>query len=254
MELKTNELRVDEYMTPDPITVVPEIPFLDAVTIMFKKGIGNLIVEKSRDVTGLLTERQIIQYLAQEKEISNKPMNTIATNFFTKIPPKTTLYDAAKQMISKKSRLLVFDNEKLVGIITTSDILRGFRKSGKNPPLDNVLRTKITRSSYDDSLFNVIKLMHEKRIGSVIITKDDVPYGIFTERDLLAYILAIEADLEEKVGRYCSSPLVTAKIGIGGNDAANIMVSKRIKRLPLTKEGNMIAMVTARDVASSFVT
>ena len=37
--------------------------------------------------------------------------------------------------------------------------------------------------------------MGEKRIGSVIITSDGAPVGIFTERDLITKLLAEEKEL-----------------------------------------------------------
>ena len=160
--------------------------------------------------------------------------------------------DAAKLMISKKKRLLVFENEKLVGIITASDMLRGFRKTGGNPPLDKVMSTKVYECAYANSIFKAIKLMYQKRIGSVIITKNDAPYGIFTERDLLVDVLTQKVALTEKVGDYCSSPLVTAKVGIRGNDAARLMASKKIKRLALTEKDKIAGIVTARDIVEAF--
>ena len=63
------ELNVSAYMTKAPITVSQNISFVDAVTKMYKNGIGNLIVVNNDKVTGLLSERQILQYLVTEKII-----------------------------------------------------------------------------------------------------------------------------------------------------------------------------------------
>ena len=50
-------------------TVSQNISFVDAVTKMYKNGIGNLIVVNNDKVTGLLSERQILQYVVTEKII-----------------------------------------------------------------------------------------------------------------------------------------------------------------------------------------
>ncbi len=247
-------LNVSAYMTSNPITVSHDISFFDAVTKMYKNGIGNLIVVKDNEVIGLLTERQILQYLVTEKTIHDKPMSHVATSMFTKISPDTSLLDAAKIRFEKKRKLLVFDNEKLVGILTTSDMLRGLRKLSTAPKLDKVIAPTIYTCSYDDSLFEQIKLMDEKRVGSVIVTKDGKPYGIFTERDLINNILAIGADMSESVGQYSSHPLVTAEVGINFHDAATIMADKEIKRLPLTSQGQITTIVCACDLLRAFET
>jgi signal-transduction protein with cAMP-binding, CBS, and nucleotidyltransferase domain len=100
--------------------------------------------------------------------------------------------------------------------------------------------------------------MVTESIGSVLVNDQMTdynkkkPYGIFTERDLLTRILLKNIDLESKVGRHCSTPLIMAPISTRANEAAKIMTSSKIKRLPLTEEGRPIAMVTARDLVEAF--
>jgi len=94
--------------------------------------------------------------------------------------------------------------------------------------------------------------MHKKRIGSVIVEKNRKPFGIFTERDLLVNVLNNDVKLSGKVGGYCSYPLITTKIGITGGDAAKMMNAKKIKRLVLTKNDKISAIVTARDIVDAF--
>ena len=252
MVLKTIELKVGDFMTSEPIAVGSDVSFSAAISIMANNGIGNLIIKEFDKPSSLLTEREILSYLVRRGEIPIEPMKDILTQSFTPVSPKMAILDAAKLMISKKKRLLVFDNEKIVGIITASDILRGLRKTGGNPSLDKVMSMKIYECVYTDSIFKAIKLMYQKRIGSVIITKRGGPYGIFTERDLLVDVLTQKVALTEKVGDYCSSPLVTAKVGILGNDAARLMASKKIKRLALTEKDKIVGIVTARDIVEAF--
>jgi predicted transcriptional regulator len=252
MVLKTIELKVGDFMTSEPIAVDSDVSFPVAISTMATNGIGNLIIKEHDKPSSLLTEREILSYLVRRGEIPIEPMKDVLTQSFTPISPKMAILDAAKLMISKKKRLLVFDNEKLVGIITASDILRGFRKTGGNPSLDKVSSTKIYECAHTDSIFKAIKLMYQKRIGSVIVTKNGAPYGIFTERDLLVNVLTQKVALTERVEDYCSSPLVTAKVGIRGNDAARLMASKKIKRLALTEKDKIVGIVTARDIVEAF--
>ena len=252
MPQKPAELNVSAYMTADPITVTADVTFFDAVTIMYKNGIGNLVVTKDNEPVGLISERQILHYLVSEERITDKPMSHIATSLFTKISPDTTILDAAKIRFEKNRKLLVFEGEKLVGIVTTSDMLRGLRKLNSEISIENVLAPKLYTCSFDDTLLDQIKLMHEKRIGSVIVNKDNEPYGIFTERDLICNALAIEADMSEKVGRYCSHPLVTADVGINFRETSDIMANNKIKRLPLKKESKITTIVCACDLLKAF--
>ena len=81
---------------------------------------------------------------------------------------------------------------------------------------------------------DVCRLMGEKRIGSVIVTKENKPYGIFTERDLLSKVL-VGGNLGDEVGKYVSAPLITIPPDTSVRDSARIMAEKRIKRLVIVE-------------------
>jgi len=167
-------------------------------------------------------------------------------------------------MISKKSRLLVFDNDsdRLIGIITASDIVKAFRTTDINPPLEEVMTRKIFNLEYNNAIMKAVRMMHRRRIGSILIVnnkntkKCKTPYGIFTERDLLTKILSRGIGLDEKLGDYSSIPLIAAQIGIRAIEAANIMYLNKMKRLlltdPLSQDSNPVSIVTARDLVEAF--
>ena len=93
--------------------------------------------------------------------------------------------------------------------------------------------------------------MFKKRIGSVLVVKNKTPFGIFTERDLLG-VLTKNIPLQERLENYATHPLITAKYGIKGKYAAEIMNKNKIKRLALKKNDTIVAMVTARDIVDAF--
>jgi predicted transcriptional regulator len=258
-ESDIHKLKVADYMTTNPITIQSDAMFPEATTIMASKGIGNLIVTKKNndDVIGILSEREILEDLSMNIEIQNKNIQYVKIQPFIRITPNDTIYAAAKSMISNKMRLLVFDNNNnnniLAGIITASDIVRAFRKTDSNPLIEDVMSNKIYDVGYDNSILKAVKTLYKRRIGSVIVTKDEKPYGIFTERDLLTKVLSTTGiKLDEKVGDYSSTPLITAQHGIRANEAANIMFINNMKRLPLTEDGKIVSIVTARDLVEAF--
>ncbi|HET7389831.1 MAG TPA: CBS domain-containing protein [Nitrososphaeraceae archaeon] len=265
-------------MTSNPITVQSDLTITNAAAIMANNGIGNLIVIENRKPVGILSEREILRYLSSWMKIPNNILEYVKLQSFCKVSRNTSILDAAKIMISTKSRLLVFDdyddhkdihddsnnrnnndNGRLIGIITASDIVRAFRNTNINPPLENVMTRRIFDIDYNSSILTAATIMHSKRIGSIIVNdtgNKTTPYGIFTERDLLAKILFKDIGLSKKIGDYCSTPLIIAEHGIRANEAANIMYLNKIKRLPLTnplsQHKEIVSMVTARDLVEAF--
>lgn len=252
LAIKTLDLKVADYMSPKPFVVRDDSSFIDAVQIMADKGIGNLVVEKHRKPIGILTERQILEHLSNHKKISDVKLSGIKLNSFDIVSPATRVIDAAQMMIKKKTRLLVFDGKKLVGIITATDMVRAFRRTDANPDLSKVQSSTLYTINYDESILAASKMMYKKRIGSVIVLKHKKPYGIFTERDLLVNVLANDVETHNPVGGYCTTSLVKSTTGIKGGDASKIMSKHKIKRLVLTKDTKLHAIVTARDIVESF--
>ncbi|HEX2013981.1 MAG TPA: CBS domain-containing protein [Nitrososphaera sp.] len=257
-QVEERHLRVGNFMSSPVVTVRPETAFVDAIRMMILKGIGNLVVAEGERVDGIITERELLQYLVLNKTIPNKQVKYILTKKFTKLAPETSILEAAKTMISKKTRLLVFRKDKrtgtdqLTGIVTASDIVRAFFQTDRNPSIESAMTNRIFTLKPTSTILAAAKIMLKKGIGSVVATTNGPPYAIFTERDLLNRVLSEHVDVEEKLGAYCTHPLVTAKQGIGAKDAAKIMLSHKIKRLPLTKGKEVVAMVTARDLVEAF--
>jgi CBS domain-containing protein len=250
--------KVGDFMSSPVITVGPETTFADAVRMMIRRGIGNLAVVDGERVLGVITERELLQHLVLNKTIPNKQVKYILAQQFTKVTPATSILDAARAMIAKRARLLVFQKDKLtgsdhlVGIITASDIVRAFAKTSKNPSIKNAMTNRIYTIRPDSTILAAAKMMLKRGIGSVLVTANGSPNGIFSERDLLNRVLAERVDIEDRVGAYSTAPVVTAKLGIGGKEAARILLSRKIKRLPLTRDGKVVAMVTARDLVEAY--
>jgi predicted transcriptional regulator len=252
MALKTLELKVADYMSPKPLVVKDDSSFSDAIQMMADKNIGNLIVEKRHKPIGILTERQILEHLSVYKKITEVKLSDITLSPFDIVSLDTRVIDAAQLMIKKKTRLLVLDARHLIGIITATDMVQAFRRTAANPDLNKVQSTSLYTVNYDDTILTASKLMYKKRIGSVIVLKNKKPYGIFTERDLLVNVLSFDVETHQSVGGYCTTSLVTSGVGIKGGDACNIMSKNKIKRLVLTKNKKLYAIVTARDIVEAF--
>jgi len=93
------------------------------------------------------------------------------------------------------------------------------------------------------------KAMGEKKIGSVVVTRDSKPVGIFTERDLLTKVIANGLDMkQEKVANSMSSPLITVDEETSVKDAIILMAGRKIMRLPVTRKEKLVGIVTGAEI------
>jgi len=244
-------LLVGNFMSEYPISVKPDVTFETVVKFMADNKFSTLIVmnEKNSMPLGVFTERGIIKHVASEH--ADQKIHQEFIQPFISVTPDTTIIETAKMMISKKSRILVFaEEDKLIGIVTASDMLRAFGEVDESPDLADVMSKVIFHCAFDTTTLDVVKLFDEKNIGSIIVAQNST-YGIFTQRDLVR-VLSNDEDLNDSVGHYSSFPLVTVKRNILANEASKIMSTKHIKRLGLMDNTSLVGIITARDIVDAY--
>ncbi|MCK4808223.1 MAG: CBS domain-containing protein [Candidatus Aenigmarchaeota archaeon] len=91
--------------------------------------------------------------------------------------------------------------------------------------------------------------MAKKNIGCLVITKGKKPYGMVTERDFLRKVIAVKKDYESvKVEDVMHVPLTTVSQEISIIKACELLQQKSFRRLPVTKDGKLIGIVTETDL------
>jgi CBS domain-containing protein len=259
---------IASIMTSEVFTINPESPLQEAAQLMGEKHIGSLIVMKYETPVGIITEGDLISVVSEgiplerdwirsSPSIANEKVENFMSSPFIRICVDYRLKDAARIMIEKKVRRLgVCDSGDLVGIVTTSDMIGYLPQVPETMKtwfeVDHFMSKQVVTVEEEMLLEKVAIIMAEKHVGSVIVTSQGEPVGIFTERDLLTKILCKNKSLIEEVGNVCSLPLITAPIGISVHDAAEIMIEKHIKRVPIAKDGKLVGVLSARDLVEAY--
>lgn len=245
---------VKEIMSKEVATIAPEASMKEAAITMGERHIGSLIVEKYQTPVGIVTERDLLtKVLAAEKDLNKERIEDVMSYPLVTICLTAKIKEAAKEMIKKKGRLTVFDCGKLMGIVTASDLIRSLPEVPETAAkVEEFMTKQVVTADEEEPLSKIVKTMGDQRIGSVIVTKEAEPAGIFTERDLLTAILAKGRPLTTRVGDHTSSPLVLIDEGTSIHEAAITMSMKHIRRLPVTKEKKLAGIITARDLVEAY--
>ena len=259
---------IEEVMNREIVAITPENTLYEAAQLMGEKRIGSLIVIKYDTPVGIITERDLLNVVSDgvrlEKDwiggnvsIREEKVEKVMSFPIIRICLESTMREAARKMIENRiRRLAVCYSGKLVGKITASHMIRNLPTIPETVKLwsevDYFMTKHIITADEQMLLENVATLMANKRVGSVIVTRQGEPMGIFTERDLLTNFLAKDKSLIEEVGNACASPLITAPIRTSVRDAAVIMTKNNIKRLPITKNGKLVGMLSARDLIEAY--
>ena len=241
-------------MSKDVMTISLEASMAEAAKFMGAKRVGSLIVESQGRPKGIVTERDLLsEVLAKEKEPKRVKVKEVMSSPLITIEAKATIKEAAQTMITQKGRLVVFEQERLVGIITAADLIKSLPDSLETlSKIESIMTKKVITVPSNTTVEDVAKIMGEKRIGSIIITKRGKPFGIFTERDLLTTFLTRDKSLKTRVGVAASTPLITIPLETSVHQAALTMALKHIRRLPIIHDSKMVGIITARDLVEAY--
>ena len=116
--------QIRDIMEKDVITIENDKTAQDAAKIVAENDISFLVVMSDGIPQGVLSESDFVRRIAvEDKKSSEVLVSEIMSYKFRSVGPTTTIEDAIQKMLNKNiRRLLVLDNEKLVGVITQTDL------------------------------------------------------------------------------------------------------------------------------------
>ena len=92
------------------------------------------------------------------------------------------------------------------------------------------------------------KMMDDTGVSCLVITKENVPVGILTERDFVTKVTSLDKSSSTSVQNVMSLPLITASPSDTAKKLAELMKEKNIHKVPVIEENRLVGIVTATDL------
>lgn len=117
---------VKDIMTEDVVTVTPETSVYVVARIMADEGVGSVVVVVGEKPVGIITERDMVRkVLAVGLSPKRTPAEQIMSSPVVVVGENTSLHEAIEIMAQNRiRRLLVVRGEKLVGVVSVTDIVK----------------------------------------------------------------------------------------------------------------------------------
>lgn len=125
-EHSVSPLKVADVMIKEAIAVDSGVTVKQAVNFMNKFEIGCLVVLNKGRVDGIVTERDILKrVIGNSRNVDNTEVKEIMSRPVWVASPTTELETALQNMLKQKiKKLPVVQDDKLVGLVTLTDIVR----------------------------------------------------------------------------------------------------------------------------------
>jgi CBS domain-containing protein len=121
--------------------------------------------------------------------------------------------------------------------------------------LKHLKQTGVYFISPDASITEAKDYMMEKGIGAVSIKSGEELVGILTERDML-WKCELRDDLSQVKVEQVMTPakdIVSVTTGVDLEECFNLMDVHRVRHLPVVEEGNLVGMLSIRDLVRAIV-
>jgi signal-transduction protein with cAMP-binding, CBS, and nucleotidyltransferase domain len=96
----------------------------------------------------------------------------------------------------------------------------------------------------------IAKMMQQGGIGAILVQDHDHPVGIVTDRDFATKIAANDMPFDTTAEKIMSSPLITINHNEPISAAAKRMTDKKIRKLAVTENGEIIGIITSTDLVT----
>jgi len=153
---------------------------------------GFPIVDRKMRLVGIVSERDYVRRFENVK--FNIKVEEVMTRKPFIVESNISILDCLRSMVNTKYRRLpVLENGKLIGIVTSADLLKyihenNYKIEALDEDLEGICRKEVYSIKKDVDLSEAIKVMDEKDVGGLLVKEGSKVEGIITERDILERI------------------------------------------------------------------
>ena len=112
----------------------------------------------------------------------------------------------------------------------------------------DVMKKNVIAIDSSMTVQDAAKMMDDASIGAIVVLDKGLAIGIITERDMTRRIIAKGKPLTTSVKDAMSSPVVVINPDDSVWEAAQLMKTRKIHRLPAVKDNRLVGMITTSDI------
>ncbi len=264
---------VKNWMSSPVVTVTPETSLTEARRIMNERKIRAIPVVENGNLIGIVTRRGLLRLDLSQLDASTLYSNVapdkvtvgeIMTLKPITVTPSSLIPKAARIMLENKiTALPVMEDDKMIGILTNSDLMRfiiaEYPGLKKRIPVSHYMTDEVVTIDEDTSLLEAHRLMGTKRIRFLPVIHDGQMVGVVTRTDLMSSDpsrLASRHNQElslkiliQPVEKVMTRSIISTAPDSLIIDAARLMLERKVHCLPVIDDRkNLVGVISESDL------
>jgi PAS domain S-box-containing protein len=244
-------LEAGDVMSKDVTTVSPDETVVSAAKRMSENNISCVIVVDNATVAGILTETDLLKRVAaKDKDFDKMPVAQIMSCPVVSISPDLPVLAASKIAEAKHiKRLPILDGDQLVGVVTQTDLTRVLTSYGMWSDVVEIMNTDVVSIQGSATVTEAVEAMASCKISCIVVVVGGDVVGVFTEKDLLKKVVALQKDPAQiKIEEVMSSPVMTITPDYSVFSAAKAMEKMHIRRLIVLEDKKLCGIITQTNI------
>ena len=249
--------KVSEIMTAEVITAAVSSTIFDVTEMMAVKNVGAVIITDNQVPVGIFTEQDVLKRVVNKGLDAKKTsIKRVMTTPIRAVRRETHIVEALGKMYQSKFRHLLVSGEKraIVGIVSMRDILKLVVELGQGlketQAIGSMMSSNLITVDASQSIYKTIETMIKENVGCVIVSIEEKPKGIFTERDVLKRVVIRNLDTKKTLIReVMTANFVTVSGSALIGEALGEMYQRGFRNMPIRGDkGDLVGLVSMGDV------
>ena len=244
-------LKVGDVMSKDVVTICSNESVVSAAKLISENNISCIVVVDRSSVVGILTETDFLKrVVGKEKDFDDIKVGEVMSSPVVSISSDLSVFEASRIMAENHiKRLPILEDGRLVGIVTQTGLIRVSASYGMWKNVGEIMSRDVAGIQSVATVMEATEVMTGRKISCIVVLEGDEVVGVFTEKDLLKKVVALQKDpCDVRMEELMSSPVMTVPPDCSLFSASRIMEKKGVHRLVIMEDKQLCGIVTQTDI------
>jgi CBS domain-containing protein len=249
--------QVKEIMTTQLTSAKITETISRVVEMMATADVGRVIITDADVPVGIFTEKDVLKRVVNKGiDLQQTSIREVVTSPIQAVAEETHILDALGRMYQGNFRHLLVRGRRgtIVGIVSMRRILKIAVELGQGlsetRTVGEIMSGQVLTVDEAHSISQSIELMIKNNSSAVVVTEEQRPKGIFTERDLLKRVVNKVSDTTKTpVREVMTTPLISMSGTTHIGEVLAEMYRRDIRNMPVKGDrGDLLGIVSMADV------
>lgn len=250
---------VRDCMSPGLVSVRPTTPLTEVLRTLERRNVSCVAVTDDGDEPlGVVSSTDLARVAKFDPSIAGMPMQLPSTHTardlmrspLITVDENDTVHAAADRMIrSRIHRVFVTAAGKVVGVLSTRDVMRTVLAARLTTPLSTVMTVPVETVGLGESIETALAQLDKSDVRGLVVVDGKKPVGVFTQSEAIK-ARALPRELRtQPVERAMSYETLCLDSSTPLYRVAGHAIAMQVRRILVTEDGALVGVVTGYDLA-----